>query len=358
MFCTSIEAFSANSGLLRPAANRRNQVKRVKTRATILTSVVTVAVCSILLLLTTRASSPAARAPEVSSLVANEPVAPLPNTLDPVVSTDWLAARLGAPDLITLHVGPGGSYEDEHIPGSRNASLRRLLRVNEAGIRDEMLPVEEIADALAELGVDDRSKVVIYFSEGNAAWAAARYMLTMEFIGMSGRVAYLDGGLPKWVSEGRPAFSGAPAHYPGQLTAEPVTDVIVDTEWLRARLGHPGMAIVDGRPPELYAGEDGEGDRAGHIPGAGNVPFFTLLSDDLPYLLKSREELSSIFREAGVEKADTVVVYCGTGLWGSLPYLAARHLGYEVRLYDGSFEEWSTTDGLPTATGSTPNGSD
>ncbi|UCC45151.1 MAG: hypothetical protein JSU65_04350, partial [Candidatus Zixiibacteriota bacterium] len=66
-----------------------------------------------------------------------------------------------------------------------------------------------------------------------------------------------------------------------------------------------------------------------------------------PYLLKSREKLSDMFREAGANPGDTVVVYCGTGLWASLPYLAARYLNYEVRLYDGSFQEWAAAESLP-----------
>ena len=94
--------------------------------------------------------------------------------LSPVVSTDWLAEHLEDPDLITLHIGPPGSYEKGHIPGARKASLRRLIRINEAGIRDEMLPSADLAKALSELGIDESSRIVIYFSDEQAAWAAAR----------------------------------------------------------------------------------------------------------------------------------------------------------------------------------------
>jgi thiosulfate/3-mercaptopyruvate sulfurtransferase len=129
-----------------------------------------------------------------------------------------------------------------------------------------------------------------------------------------------------------------------------VPDVLVDSEWLVARLEEPRIAVVDGRPAEGYSGLAGHWDRLGHIPGAKNIPFFTLLAEEPPYLLKSREELSDMFREAGAMPGDTVVVYCGTGLWASLPYLAARYLDHEVRLYDGSFQEWSATEKLPVVT--------
>ncbi len=285
----------------------------------------------------------------ISSLLpATEALSPV--SLPPVVSTAWLAEHLEDPDLITLHMGPPGSYEKGHIPGARSASLRRMIQVNEAGIRDEMLPAAGIAEALADLGISDRSRIIIYFAEEGAAWAAARYLLTLEYIGMTGRVAYLDGGFPKWVTEEHPVSTDVPSVETTDIAVAIVPDVLVDTEWLLARLEDPKIAIVDGRPAEGYSGLAGHWERLGHIPGAGNIPFFTLLAEDPPYLLKSREELSDMFREAGAQPGDTVVVYCGTGLWASLPYLAARYLDYEVRLYDGSFQEWSATENLPVVT--------
>lgn len=280
-----------------------------------------------------------------SILLASE--SPASVTMAPVVSTAWLAEHLEDPDLITLHIGPPGSYEERHIPGARSASLRRLIRVNEAGIRDEMLSSEDIAKALSELGIGDNSRIVIYFAEEGIAWGVARYLLTLEYIGMTGRVAYLDGGLPKWVAEEHPVSSEIPTIETTDLAAEIVSDVLVDTEWLSTRFEGPGIAVVDSRPDEGYSGLAGHWDRLGHIPGAGNIPFFTLLAEEPPYLLKSREKLSDIFREAGANPGDTVVVYCGTGLWASLPYLVARYLNYQVRLYDGSFQEWSATTDLP-----------
>jgi len=301
----------------------------MKSRATILASAFTMIACSTLAL----------------SVAGASPITEMP----PVVTTAWLAAHLEDPDLITLHIGPPGSYEKGHVPGARKASLRRLIRINEAGIRDEMLPAEDIAGALSELGIDGSSRVVVYLSEENAAWAAARYLLTLEYVGLTGRASYLDGGLPKWLAAEHPVSTDVPAVEATDLAVATVPGVVVDTEWLRTRLDEPGIAIVDGRPAAGYAGTSGHWDRLGHIPGAGNVPFFTLLAEDPSYLLKSREELEGLFSEAGVSPGDTVVVYCGTGLWASLPYLAARHLGYDVRLYDGSFQEWSATRDLPVA---------
>jgi thiosulfate/3-mercaptopyruvate sulfurtransferase len=164
---------------------------------------------------------------------------------------------------------------------------------------------------------------------------------------MTGHVAYLDGGMPKWKAEEGPVSKEVPSIKTTDLAVAIVPEVLVDTEWLTAKYENSGIALIDGRPAEGYSGLAGHWDRLGHIPGAGNIPFFTLLAEKPPYLLKSREELLKIFSEAGAKSSDTVVVYCGTGLWASLPYLAARHLNYEVRLYDASFQEWSVTKNLP-----------
>jgi thiosulfate/3-mercaptopyruvate sulfurtransferase len=279
------------------------------------------------------------------SLLGPEVVAS--TSMPPVVSTAWLADHLDDPDLITLHIGPAGSYDEGHIPGARAASLRKIVTVNEAGIRDEMLEAEDIAEALSELGIKENSRIAIYFSDENAAWAVARYLLTLEYVGMTGRVAYVDGGLPQWVAEKRPVSKETPSFETTDLAVTISPGVVESTEWLITRIENPKVAIIDGRPSEGYTGLSGHWDRLGHIAGAKNIPFFTLLSEDPPYLLKSRDDLRDIFLEAGADKGDTVVVYCGTGLWASLPYLAARYLGYEARLYDGSFQEWAATADLP-----------
>lgn len=285
-----------------------------------------------------------------SSSLVPAAVDPSPAELPPVVSTAWLAERLDDSDLVILHIGPPGSYEKGHLPGARNASLRRIIRVNEAGIRDEMLSPADLGKALSELGIGERSRVVVYFASEDAAWAVARYVLTLEYVGMAGRTAYLDGGLPKWEAEARPVSKDVPSFETTDLAVTTVPGVIVDTEWLSARLDDPKVTVIDGRPADGYSGTSGHWDRLGHIPGAKNIPFFSVLAEEPAYVLKTRDELSDMFRAAGAKPGNTVVVYCGTGLWASLPYLAARYLGYDVHLYDGSFQEWSATKKLAVAT--------
>jgi thiosulfate/3-mercaptopyruvate sulfurtransferase len=270
--------------------------------------------------------------------------------MPPVVTTAWLAEHLDDPDLVVVHIGRAGSFEKGHLPDARRGSLRALIRETETGIRDEMPPAGDIADALSELGIASDSNVVAYFADEAGAWAAARFVVTLEHAGFGGRVAYLDGGLPQWRAEKRSVSTEDTAVEKTDLVVALEADVIVDTAWLSTRLDRPEVAIIDGRPQEGYSGLSGHWSRLGHVPGAVNIPFFTLLQEDPPYLLKSRGEITAKLIEAGAQPGDTVVAYCGTGLWASLPYLAARYAGYETRLYDGSFQEWAAAEDLPIET--------
>ncbi len=279
------------------------------------------------------------------TLLASEDA--LSGAMPPVVTTGWLAEHLDDADLVVVHIGRAGSFEEGHLPGARRGSLLALIRQTETGIRDEMPAADDIADALSKLGIGADSSVVAYFASEAGAWAVARFVVTLEYAGFGGRVAYLDGGLPKWRAEERPVSTEDTAVEETDLVVALDADLIVDTAWLSARLGRPEVAIIDGRPQEGYSGLSGDWNRLGHVPGAKNIPFFTLLQEDPPYLLKSREEITTMLVEAGAQPGDTVVAYCGTGLWASLPYLAARYAGYETRLYDGSFQEWAAAEDLP-----------
>jgi rhodanese-related sulfurtransferase len=187
-----------------------------------------------------------------STLVASEDAAS--GAMPPVVTTGWLAEHLDDPDLVVVHIGRADSFEEGHLPGARQGSLRALIRETETGIRDEMPAANDIADALSKLGIGEDSSVVAYFASEAGAWAVARFVVTLEYAGFGGRVAYLDGGLPKWRAEERPVSTKDTAVEETGLRVALDTDLIVDTAWLSARLGRPEVAIIDGRPQEGYSG--------------------------------------------------------------------------------------------------------
>jgi thiosulfate/3-mercaptopyruvate sulfurtransferase len=269
--------------------------------------------------------------------------------LTPLVSTEWLARNLQDPSLVLLHVGMKEGYEKGHIPGARLASMRKMIAFGPDSLRDEMPPVSELTSALGALGIANDSRVVICFDDARFVTVAARAFVTFEYLGMQGRVAVLDGGLPKWTAEKRALSREAASTTPSRF--EPVMrgDVIVNGDWVAANLRNAGVTLVDVRPPASYDGREkfDHGPRSGHIPGAINIPVSAVMADKPDYVMKSVKQLEQVFREAGVRDGSTVVAYCGTGLWASTVYLVSRHLGHATRLYDASFQEWSKNERYP-----------
>ena len=132
--------------------------------------------------------------------------------------------------------------------------------------------------------------------------------------------------------------------------------MLVSAEWIEERLDDPGVALIDSRPEGEYAGRlpIRIGSRAGHIPGAHNLYWEDLLIASENPVLRDLTDVQLQFLEAGADYGAIVVNYCWVGMRASYTYVIAKHLGYEVRLYDGSWNEWSKNDSLPAVTGSSP----
>lgn len=267
---------------------------------------------------------------------------------EPIVSTEWVAERLGSDELVLIHVGPPEGYQAGHLPGARYLDLQMISTPPEQGLRLELPPVAQLEKTFEALGVSDDSRIVVYFA-GNWVAPAARVFLTLDYLGLGSRTSVMNGNLAAWMEEGRPVTIEPPAVSAGDFTPQPRADVITDIDWVIAHREDPDVAIVDARPGEYYTGARGRPDmRAGHIPGAYSLPFTSLVEPTLKF--KDREALSQALAAAGVEPGDQVVSYCFIGQAASVTYLAARYLGYDASLYDGSFQEWSSRADLPVET--------
>lgn len=259
-----------------------------------------------------------------------------------LLSAAQLAERLNDPKLVLLHVGEKASYDAAHIPGARFADVRASLHTRADGLTLQMLPADLLRERLAALGISDDSHVVVYQSDD---WfsPATRLMLTLHYAGLA-RVSMLDGGLPAWVREQRPVTADVPAARAGTLSPLALRPVVVDAAFVEANIGKPGVAVVDARTAAFYSGAQTGGSqtaphKTGHIEGAVSLPFNTLTSDE--GFLKPEKALRLLFTAAGVKPGDTVVAYCHIGQQATAVILAARLLGHNVLLYDGSFEDWS-----------------
>ena len=267
-----------------------------------------------------------------------------------LVSTVWLAEHLHDPNLVVLAVGSKEDYDKGHIPGSIFLSyMDSHLMTGPTGLTLEMPPMDQLASFFGKAGVSNDSRIVLY-QPGDRLSIAPRVYLTLEAMGLGRQTAVLDGGFLLWSKEGRPLSTDEtrPAK-PGKITPCPQNDVITDLADVKASVKHAGVAIVDARNEEYYTGKTQPGDqRRGHIPGAGSLPFVNLSAGD--GRLKSPDELTALFRAAGVKPGNRVIVYCHIGQQATADYFAARTLGYDVRLFDGSWEEWSAHKELPAET--------
>jgi thiosulfate/3-mercaptopyruvate sulfurtransferase len=275
-----------------------------------------------------------------SSVKASEQLA-LPS---PLIDAKGLQRLLRDPSLVLLHVGPKPDYDAGHIEGARFLSMREFSVDDTANHLGLELPAEaDLRARLERLGIGDNSRIVVTFGED---WGSpsTRLLFTLQAAGLGNNTRYLDGGTRAWKSAGLPLVTAVPATpTPGKITATSNRALVVDHAWMQSHAAAPKTRIVDGRAPVFFDGpgmkHEGRPDmKAGHLPGAVNIPFNTLVNDSVRVL--SVDSLRSIFRVAGVQPGDTVAAYCHIGQQGTTVLLAARILGHPIRLYDGSMDDW------------------
>jgi thiosulfate/3-mercaptopyruvate sulfurtransferase len=265
-----------------------------------------------------------------------------PNSL--LVSTAWLGEHLSDRGLVIISIGPRASYDAGHIPGARFVEMSAISS-SAPGATLEMPPVDKLKGAFEDLGISNSSRIVVCFL-ANYISPSTRVLFTLDYLGLGGQTSLLDGGFEAWRNEGRAVTTEAPQIARGSITPHPRLELIVDAAWVSANLNKPKIAIVDARTPEFYTGASaGRMPRAGHIPSAVNVPFSTLA--DAANKLKDAPTLRKMLADAGVKQGDQIVSYCHIGQQATAVYFVAKFLGYDARLYDGSFEDWSKRSELP-----------
>ncbi|HEY1146339.1 MAG TPA: 3-mercaptopyruvate sulfurtransferase [Allosphingosinicella sp.] len=278
--------------------------------------------------------------------------------MESLVSTEWLAGELGAPDLRVIDATiflPGAGrnaraeYEAEHIPGAVFLDLDEV--VDSANPAPHMLPPEhKFASRMQTLGLGDGNRFVIY--DNTPLHSAARAWWMLRIFGAH-YVAILNGGLARWKAEGRPTESGVHHGRHAHFTAYLDSGQVATKEELMELVGSDRQSIVDARGPGRFAGEEEEprpGVAPGHIPGARNLPQGELFNADNSW--KRGADLRAAFDAAGVDLAKPMITTCGSGVTAAVLLFGAHLLGKDdVRLYDGSWSEWGADPATPKAVG-------
>lgn len=276
---------------------------------------------------------------------------------DPMVSTAWLSERLDEPSVRILDASwfmpgsprvPAAEYAAGHIPGAVRFDIDALSDQDSA--LPHMLPAPpDFAIAMRRLGIEPTTTLVVYDSEG--LFSAPRAWWTFRAMGHA-TVFVLDGGLPRWIDDGHAVESGWREYPHGEFKAHPRADLIAGLDSVRDALEGDLGQVVDARPVGRFSGETPEprpGLRRGHMPGAINVPWSTMV--DKGTLLPAAW-LKEVFDRAGVDLAKPVITTCGSGVSACVLALALARLGKEdVSVYDGSWSEWGGRPETPVVTG-------
>jgi len=277
---------------------------------------------------------------------------------DPLVSTAWLADHLGAPDVRVVDASwyfpheekdPLEQFKLAHIPGAVFFDIDEIA--DEKSDLPHMLPSPvKFASRVRKLGLGDGARIVVYDQLGLRS--AARVWWSFRAMGHED-IVVLDGGLPKWIAEGRPVDDGPALPRDRHFTARYSNDLVRDLGQVKRALASGKEQLVDARSAARFSGEAPEprdGVRGGHMPGAFNVPSSAILAPD--GTVKTPAQLTELFKEAGVDLNRPIITTCGSGITAAILSLALARIGKDrTPVYDGSWTEWGAREDTEVVTG-------
>lgn len=287
---------------------------------------------------------------------------------DVLVSTEWLAAKLGDDRVCVVDVRgkvlpPGNKprylpkreeYDESHVPGAVFVDWTRDIVDPNDPVPVQVAQGDAFAATMQSFGIGDDVLVVAYDDYDHAF--AGRFAWALRYYGHDA-VRLLDGGWTRWTREGRPTTREIPRRTPASFTARPRRALRRSADEVARDLSRSGVLLIDARASEQYEGKVSAAGRAGHIPGARNVHYARLVDKDTGRFL-DRDALARAFADAGIDVAKLprdVVVYCNGGVTCTVALNALRMLGRDdVAVYDGSWNEWGPDESRPIKTGREP----
>ncbi|MEP6765019.1 MAG: sulfurtransferase [Gemmatimonadaceae bacterium] len=270
------------------------------------------------------------------------PGAPRPSM---VSSTKWLYDHLHDANLVVLQVSSKAQFDSSHIPGARQVALAEIsLSASESKLSLELPPTARLKSWAEANGISNSSHIVVVPND-SVLQSATRVFLTLAYMGAMEHTTLLDGGLQAWRADNRPSTAEeTPAVKAATFDIKLRPELIAAMSDVEKAIDDKRVSIVDARLPRFFNGDGGGYPRAGHIPNALNIPLSTVSERGF---FKDSTALRKLFVDAGVAPGKSVVTYCHIGQQASLLWFVATMLGYDARMYDGSFQEWSGTERLP-----------
>ena len=253
-----------------------------------------------------------------------------------LISVADLVAKAKNNEVIIVYSGAEDGYK-VHITGAIGVPHTSLC--NDKPVRGLIKPTAEMAKILGDAGISPDKTIVVY-DEGSTKYAGRMYWM-LKYLGAPD-VKMLNGNLTAWKSARKPVTGVPTKATPASFTAKPEAGILAKMDDIKTAVGNTSYVIVDARTPEEYAGTAETELRKGHIPGAVNINYETLL--DTKGMLKSNDELKKLFESKGVTQDKTAILYCETSVRAGILFLALKGLGYpKVKVYDGAYIEWQAT---------------